>query len=297
VLIDDIVELLSRQEGNLNDALLKTKVLLHTLGRRDLVEWVNSELNGYAEEAHVPDYRVISARVLANLVSISFRAEGHPIPIDHLNLEEKDRLLRHEMRQPVGVLEDRKDGSKFILPLPMEANGRLGKTLAGGVHINNAWCELNEQEIDRIVINVRSRLLDFVLELRDALGENVPDSEIREKSKGLDTSAMFQHAIFGPNATVVVGGGHARIHVTVRQGDLEALERALEQAGVPAREIVELKGALAEDKAEGRSSLDGKTGQWFTRLLTKASTGAVDVGVEVVSSTVAKALTTYLGLA
>ncbi|WP_186098098.1 hypothetical protein [Burkholderia gladioli] len=39
-LLDDIVDLLSDKNGSLTGALLKTKVLLHRIGHRELVEWV-----------------------------------------------------------------------------------------------------------------------------------------------------------------------------------------------------------------------------------------------------------------
>ena len=43
-LIEEIIELLSSGESNLKVALLKTKVLLHQLGEKELFDWVDSEL-------------------------------------------------------------------------------------------------------------------------------------------------------------------------------------------------------------------------------------------------------------
>ena len=40
-IIEEIIEILSSEGGSLNDALFKTKVLLHRLGEKELVEWVN----------------------------------------------------------------------------------------------------------------------------------------------------------------------------------------------------------------------------------------------------------------
>jgi hypothetical protein len=294
MLIDEIIDLLSRDDGSLSDALLKTKVLLHRLGKKGLVVWVNAELNGYEADAGLPTYRVVAARVLANIAAYTFRSEGHAIPLQHLSENDITRLQSHEVRAPVGLLEGRDKESKLTIPLPMEANALLAQGLANGVHINSAWCELNEQEIKRIPINVRSRLLDFALELRDAIGDDAGDSEIVEKSKHIDTQSMFYNAIFGPNATVIYSGASSQINVDVKSGNLVSLETALGRVGVPTDEIEALKQAIADDKATGRTALDGKAGNWFTKLLGKAMNGTVSVGVDVVSSTVAKALTTYL---
>ena len=50
-LLKDIVALLSDKDGSLTGALLKTKVLLHQIGHKELAEWVNDELNGYGEDS------------------------------------------------------------------------------------------------------------------------------------------------------------------------------------------------------------------------------------------------------
>lgn len=84
-LIDEIIELLSTETGSLTDALLKTKVLLHSLGQTELIAWVNGELNGYHDGQDIPDYRKVPAQVLVNLASITFRANSHPLPIGHLS--------------------------------------------------------------------------------------------------------------------------------------------------------------------------------------------------------------------
>lgn len=50
-LINEIIDTLSSDTGKLSDALIKTKVLLHKIGHKELVPWVNNELNGLNENA------------------------------------------------------------------------------------------------------------------------------------------------------------------------------------------------------------------------------------------------------
>lgn len=40
MLLDNIIAILSDENGMLNSALLKTKVLLHSPGKKDLASWV-----------------------------------------------------------------------------------------------------------------------------------------------------------------------------------------------------------------------------------------------------------------
>jgi len=67
-------------------------------------------------------------------------------------------------------------------------------------------------------------------------------------------------------------------------------------AGLSAKNIEEIHIAIKEDEKEsGGASFEGKTGAWFTGLLSKAAKGAAEVGVDVVSSTISKALGNYMG--
>ena len=54
-LLDEIIDLLADENASLNAALLKTKVLMHTIGHAELAEWVNDELNGNPKDTTVPD--------------------------------------------------------------------------------------------------------------------------------------------------------------------------------------------------------------------------------------------------
>ena len=63
-LLNDITTLLSSENAPLTEALLKTKVLPHTIGKQELVGWVNNELNGYPDAKTVPHTGCCGARYL-----------------------------------------------------------------------------------------------------------------------------------------------------------------------------------------------------------------------------------------
>jgi len=305
MLIDEIIAALSDENASLSGALLKTKVLLFQIGKKELAEWVNWELNGYPSEDGVPSYRIVNAQVLANLSAMTFRASSHPIPIGHLPGEERERLTRSPVGLSLAALEhimkQEKDGGGggiIARPIPMEVNRRLGKSLAHGVSIDRAWCQIDPHDVETIFVNVRSRLLDFLLELKDSAGDVSGESDLKAKSDALDTEAMFKNAIFGPNATIIIGDGNLQSvrHQHVAAGDFEALSRALAAAGVPADDVSRLQAAVADDVARhGKASLEGETGKWFTGLLGRAGKKGLDVGVDVVTGVIAKLLRGYMG--
>jgi hypothetical protein len=89
--------------------------------------------------------------------------------------------------------------------IPMELNRHLGKQLDASYQIESAWCVMATHDVKGICTQVRSRLLDFLLELKDSVGGTATESELREKSNSLDAQSMFNSAIFGPNATILIG--------------------------------------------------------------------------------------------
>lgn len=77
-LIDEIIGILSSNSGVLTEALIKTKVLLYKIGHKELVVWVNKELNGYSQSDELPDYRVIAAQVRVSAANRAYKVESHP---------------------------------------------------------------------------------------------------------------------------------------------------------------------------------------------------------------------------
>lgn len=84
-LVDEIIETLSSDNGVLTHALIKTKVLLHKIGHKELVIWVNKELNGYSQSDELPDYRIIPAQVRVSATNGAYQVNSHPIPMKHLD--------------------------------------------------------------------------------------------------------------------------------------------------------------------------------------------------------------------
>ena len=300
-LIDEIIELLSADAGNLTEALIKTKILLHKIGQKDLVEWVNNELNGYDDPDLVPEYRILGAQVLGNLASIAWQVTAHPIPVMHLSDSYRESLEVAKMAEPLAVLEQFASGKdkKLRRPIPLEANFELGKTLADGVQIQSAWSEIQISGVTRILTTVRSRLLDFLLELNEEFGGDLDDEQVEKLAKTSNAENIFNHAIFGDNATVILGSGNStKVTATVSKGDFESLAKTLRDNAVADEEIEELKGAIALD-ATNQPPSKGEFGpavkSWMQKMLYKAVEASWQVELGIASSLLATALQRFYG--
>jgi len=304
MLLNEIIEQLSSSTGNLTDALLKTKVLLHQIGRKDLVSWVNSELTGYPDD-NVPPYRVVSMEVHGHVASIAWEMRDYLMPISHLKPGQRKNLTSNNMTSSIHVIEEsvksfREKSGGMRCNLPTEATALFKKVILPGVNVISVWCNVNMGDVENILAEVRSRLLDFALELRDIVGADADPVQFKEKADKADTAGIFQTAIYGSGNTVVLGANSTQtVTVTNSKGDIESLRDVLAGIGVPDSDLDELAGAITEDERNGDTPVisDGKTGNWFTRLLGRAGKGGINVAVDLLSSTIVKALGAYNGMA
>ena len=132
-LIEEIIENLSSDTPNLNNALFKTKVLLHHLGEDQLISWVNSELNGYPDIESVPEYRVITVSVYGNASNMAWRYSDHPLPLFHLDKKIRKNLETQYLTQSIAVIESyTKDDKDLTIAIAPEYFPLLSKGLSGG---------------------------------------------------------------------------------------------------------------------------------------------------------------------
>lgn len=294
MLLDEIIEILSDEKGSLTSALLKTKVLLHSIGKKDLASWVTSELKGYPNDS-VPHYRIVSSEVHGHVTSIAWQVSDYLLPIMHLSKEQQKNLTTSACTMSIASIEESiKHGKKLIRHLPPEFGALFQKVLTPGTNVMSSWCAINMVDVENILAEVRSRLLDFALELRDAVGIDVPEKDLAAKAANVDAESLFTTAVYGSGNTVIIGS-HSFEAVTNEKDDLEGLLATVGRLGFQQGELESLRRAVLEDKSKGRTPdvTDGETGKWYAKALKSAGKGVVKVGIEVVSSFIVKAIKAY----
>jgi len=300
-LISEIIDILSSDTGKLSDALIKTKVLLHNVGHKELVPWVNSELNGYPDVDSVPEYRVLPAQVLVNASNGAYRVTSHHIPMGHLDEKHREDLETARMDQSLAVLEKftEDDDGHLQAHIPMESYGILGKGLGNSYQIESAWCEISNASVLQILIQVRSRLLDFVLELNDQFPSELDEEQVKERIGSVDTENLFNSAIFGDNTTILVGSSNTQTVSNVNiKGDFNALAKTLENNGVSDADISALKDAIDQDSTvinNDSKEFGPAVKLWLQRMLSKAVEASWNIELGIASSLLATALNSFYG--
>ncbi len=296
-LLDEIIDILSDEKSSLNAALLKTKVLMHTIGHAELSEWVNDELNGYPKDKPVPNYRIVGGHVAGNVQSMHMIQSNVNLPTNHLPEKLKSWLEKHELREAMSVLQDMaasgKSGSSLHMPLSPEIGAEIDKAL-DGCWVQKCWVSMQPLQIKNGISQVRSRLLDFALNLRDKLG-GAEDGQVKAMAAGNDVTAMFHGAVFGDNATIVVGNKN-NFTVDNQKGDFEALAKLLMSKGVCETDIVELKAAVFADNGKVdlvNESFGPSVKGWLSKMMQKAVEASWQIELGIAGGLLTEALKAY----
>ncbi|WP_201446477.1 AbiTii domain-containing protein [Burkholderia gladioli] len=298
-LLDDIVDLLSDKNGSLTGALLKTKVLLHRIGHRELVEWVSDELDGYKDDNRVPSYRLVVARVVGNVHVPGGRYTNQTLPTAHLPEDVRLSISQWPMPQSISVLETMAQQTQSMCNyFPPELATEFSRGYEAG-HVTNAWRQIEPGQVQSIVIAVRSRLLDFVLTLQDEIG-TASEENMKEAAKDADAAAIFKHAIFGDNTIIVFGTGNtANVTNTVEKGNFNTLAETLRKAGVEEADVSDLRTAIDEDDPAvvvREKQFGPKVKAWITNMMGKAIGGGWAIGIAAGGKLLADALGAHYGI-
>jgi len=189
--INKIISELVEPTNKLKDILLKVQVLAFQIKNDKLKEWVDNELNGYLGEGKiVPDYRRIPTLVFGNLIQQGFAGatvrNDCQLPIEYLQADLRDELMSLAMNSSVSQLEHMMEkDSEYMVSIPHLIHTEISKILGNGWEVDSAWRKISPNSVEGILSSIKSKLLTFMLELVDELGENEKIDIMKDK-KNID---------------------------------------------------------------------------------------------------------------
>lgn len=212
--INTIIQELVDPAKRLTDTLLKVQVLAFKIKNSKLKNWVDSELNGYQSTAEVPSYRYIPSIVVGNLEQERFggllRRSHQRLPSECLDKDIYDSLKEAKVQNSVSELELMQKGEgTFQIPIPYAIFTLFNKVFANEWIVTSAWREISQNSIEGILSSVKSKLLSFLLELAEKVGEK-ENIEIMDKKK---IDSLFDKTIGNISGeTVNIYAGSDNIH-------------------------------------------------------------------------------------
>jgi hypothetical protein len=165
-LLREIQNDIADRGGDVASILRKCKILAARLGSAEFSQWVGWELGGYPGSQPTPEYRKLHSTCYANFINIAWRANRQAIP-QHLVPEKHREILWHpECREGVAAV------TSFVGKGAIIARPELAILLQGKMFPEmecvSAWSEISGSEFEQLVSAVKSRILDFVLEIEAA---------------------------------------------------------------------------------------------------------------------------------
>ncbi|MFP9138565.1 hypothetical protein ACLI1C_15405 [Devosia sp. XGJD_8] len=293
-LLDDIIKAITESDEKTSSILRKCLVLSYKLKNDSLKSWVSKELNGYEyEDPEMPDYRKCAAPAKGFFIGGFGRSiNDQPIPSAVLKEEHRHWAERARLPQPIVAYEDVAGGENRIIPWPANLVLQYQSSFFDGdLALNRAWQEIPGSVMLGIVDTVRTRLLTFVLELK----EQTVDEDVEVEALAPSTvQTLVQMTVIG--GTNVFGNVEQFAATTVQAGDIASLRGTLAALGVDHQELEALEADIAADKAEGPKSVGKRTLEWIGRNANAAGKGAVKIGADVATAVMTEAIKRYMGL-
>jgi len=232
--------------------------------------WVNNELNGYSNKDDIPNYRIVSTAIYGTATNgYTTRWTHHRLPISHLTKKEQKYLTILEFRESISGLESLAQGENLSSDIPTEFCSKFNKGLAKGVYVESAYRQISNTQILQILTKIRSRLLDFILELSDKFLNLEEGIDLTKESKKMNTKELFNHTIFGDNTTIIVGNENSNSSHQVKN-NIDELLRVLKKYEVEDKELDELKVAIEKDTTKNLKEYGNHVKDWLKKVSGKA---------------------------
>ena len=287
---------LTQHDVDLTSTLRRAKALTNDLHSPELDDWINSELYGYKDLGKVPGYRRFDTANYGDFAGPNkAEANGLLIPTTDLpNLPDAVREFAQAlvMLDGIGALQEHgaKDDQRPWPPeLVMQA--QEATALKGGLFLIHAYQPIEESVYPTILEQVRNRLFDFLLDLQ--ANRNASEDGTGPESVG----RLVNYHIYGGHNVIATGDQVHQQVIRVEKGDATALLDYLRAQGVEDQDLQELEAAVeSEPELLEDGNYGPMVGRWMGNMLTKASTGLWEIGLETASKTLPEVLNRFYGL-
>ena len=286
----------------LSSSLLKAKVLTSLLRAKELREYVDRELHGYAESETVPPYRHLPIDSLGTFINPPrFKpVENHPVPTTDLPEQLQSWARMYVCADSIGAIEkliDTADENMIWMPWPHENVAVIPTVDIGGYgfRCSDAFRCFSTERLQGVLDNVRNTVLDIVLDLTEQFPEQQESEQQLSSLPTTQVQTIINNHITGDYATIA-SGGVVQQSVAVHARDIASLIDSLTKIGLPAGEQEALRAAIEEDaRAEGDGKLGPRVRAWLGDLASKAVDKSLETGLVVALPHVIDAISKFFG--
>lgn len=219
--INTILEDLVDSSIKLSDTLFKVQILASNLENQPLQDWVRLEISGYGSNEK-PEYRKIATAVYGNLIQDAgfkgvFLKKNIALPVEETLGKDIKVILNYlYLGQSIAEIEKMTETNEsYRMDLPHSVIEKISNSITNW-NVDSGWLKINKSSLEGLLSNVKSKLLDFLLELNKEFGdsENIRIMDHKNKIEGI-----FKNTIGTINGeTVNISFGNKNTQVA-NQGD------------------------------------------------------------------------------
>lgn len=274
-LLEDIKVALTDESANLANTLRKARILAHELQSQELRDWVGFELSGYPNY-DVPEYRRFRLPLFGTLHGpMRSRMTGVAIPTSGLPEPAKEVAETLVVTEGVAAIE------AMILPdvpasyktLPVELTMLLRQTvqMTGDMKLFEVYHKTPHYLFTGILDSVKSRLLDFVLDLQQ--NDVTPESLSNGGAKQEMVRNSIINNIYGNNNIVATGESVSQTVSIVDKGDVESLKAYFRARNIDEEDLNELASAVTSEPQLQGAGFGSKVAGWIGKMVGKNLSG------------------------
>lgn len=296
-LVKELKSALTNDSISLESILLKAKVLGYDLDNKQLINWVNLEINGYHEmDSEVPFYRSFVTAIYGVMTNGYTRYNHTQIPTIHIQENIRELLTNTKVRSGISEIEHIVSDDKsenLINPIPLEMLVYINKDIpTNGFIVEAAQREIPKSSFKGVLTSVRAKLLDFVLEL-DKEYDSIENA--KEDSENVDK--MLSTTIYGNNNVVITGSHNTQEAKIINKNNIEELQKLLRDANVPEEDVTELAEIVQDEEADfNKNEFGPKVKGWIKKIMNKAVDGTLNLSFSTAGQLINTAISNYYGL-
>ena len=300
-LLGRIIDGAITDEVKITTLLRQCLVLADQLENESLRTWAESELNGYSDHTSMPEYR--ETGITAKGVFLGpMGAQINSQPLASHILKEDHRWWANKayLKEPIASYErlakDVGAEGYATMEWPADLTTFYQTKFVKGYVLNRAWQEIPLGAITSIVDTVRTRILQFALQIQREVG--APSSNDVPQPENVDQAV--QTIIYGGtniiNSSV---GDHAQFggQKIVVEGDFQTLDGRLREIGLSQDDVTTLHKAIADDQADGaKKGFGARVGAWLQSAGSLVGKEGAKAASGVAGKAVTTAVLTYFGI-
>lgn len=204
-----ILKELASNQTSLDVVLSRLIIIASDIEDIKLQEWALNELNGYSKNENVPEYRQLQGELI-------YSGINGPLMVNklHLDIGFLDKDFQEIVLQPFPVI----NGISFLLS-GLE-NGEIfskdmtflssqvyknSETITGAIQATNIALVFNKAQIQNIISNIRTKLLQIFLELDKNYG-NLDELDVSQQIDDIDSVKQTIHQIIYQDNSITNSG-------------------------------------------------------------------------------------------